>query len=163
MAAMTSIRIAEASWPDDHATVEALFREYVASLTEDISFQQIDEELGTLPGKYARPTGVVLIARAGADAAGAVAYRMVEPGVAEMKRLYVRPDFRGSGLGRELASELIEDARAEGYRTMLLDTLASMSSARALYRDLGFVPVAPYYDSPLPGVMYMALELASSS
>jgi ribosomal protein S18 acetylase RimI-like enzyme len=85
---------------------------------------------------------------------------MVEPGVAEMKRLYVRPAFRGTGLGRELANELIEDARARGYRTMLLDTLASMASARALYHDLGFVAVAPYYDNPLPGVMYMALELS---
>ena len=155
-----TIRIAEARWPDDRADVEALFREYVSSLAEDISFQNVDEELGTLPGKYARPTGVVLIAREDAQAAGAVAYRMVEPGVCEMKRLYVRPAFRGTGLGRELANELIEDARARGYRTMLLDTLASMSSARALYRDLGFVPVAPYYDNPLPGVMYMALELS---
>ena len=154
-----TIRIAEARWPDDRATVEALFREYVTSLAEDISFQNVDDELGTLPGKYARPGGVVLIARDGAEAAGAVAYRMVEPGVCEMKRLYVRPAFRGSGLGRELANELIEDARHIGYRTMLLDTLASMSSARALYRDLGFSAAAPYYDNPLPGVTYMALEL----
>ena len=150
------IRISEARWPDDRATVEALFREYVASLAEDISFQNVDEELGTLPGRYARPGGVVLIARDGEKAAGAVAYRRVEPGVCEMKRLYVRPAFRG----RELANELIEDARARGYRTMLLDTLASMVTARALYRDLGFVPVAPYYDNPLPGVMYMTLQLA---
>src|SRR6185503_5072805 len=156
---MRAFRIAEARWPDDHVTVEALFREYVASLAEDISFQNVDNELASLPDKYARPTGVVLIARDGADAAGAIACRMVEPGVCEMKRLYVRPAFRGTGLGRELANELIEDARAQGYRTMLLDTLASMASARALYRDLGFVPVAPYYDNPLPGVMYMALEL----
>ena len=154
-----TLRIAEARWPDDRATVEALFREYVASLAEDISFQHVDDELASLPGKYARPAGVVLIARAGADAAGVAAYRMVEPGVAEMKRLYVRPAFRGRDLGRELANELIEDARARGYRTMLLDTLASMGTARALYRDLGFAPVAPYYDNPLPGVMYMALEL----
>ena len=153
------IRITEARWPDDREIVVALFREYVASLAEDISFQNVDEELGTLPGKYARPTGVVLIARDGEEAAGAVGYRMVEPGVCEMKRLYVRPAFRGLGLGRELANELIEDARARGYRTMLLDTLASMATARALYRDLGFGPVAPYYDNPLPGVMYMALEL----
>jgi len=156
-----SIRISEARWPQDRAIVEALFREYVVSLTEDISFQNVDDEFAGLPGKYARPSGVVLIARDGEEAAGAIAYRMVEPGVCEMKRLYVRPAFRGSGLGRELANELIEDARLHGYRTMLLDTLASMQSARALYRDLGFVPVAPYYDNPLPGVMYMALELAS--
>lgn len=156
-----TIRITEARWPRDRATAESLFREYVASLAEDISFQNIDEELGSLPGKYARPGGVVLIARDGADAAGAIAYRMVEPGVCEMKRLYVREAFRGRGLGRELAEELIEDARANGYRTMLLDTLASMQSARALYRDLGFAPVAPYYDNPLSGVMYMALELSA--
>ena len=155
-----SIRISEARWPQDRAIVEALFREYVASLTEDISFQNVDDEFAGLPGKYARPSGVVLIARDGEEAAGAIAYRMVEPGVCEMKRLYVRPAFRGSGLGRELANELIEDARLHGYRTMLLDTLASMVTARALYRDLGFVPVAPYYDNPLPGVMYMALQLA---
>ena len=79
-----------------------------------------------------------------------------------MNLLYVRPAWRGSRLGRELANELIDDARAQGYRTMLLDTLASMSAARALYRELGFAPVAPYYDNPLPGVMYMALELADS-
>ena len=101
----------------------------------------------------------MLIAREGDDVAGAIACRMVEPGVCEMKRLYVRPAFRGRGLARELANELIADARSQGYRTMLLDTLASMASARALYRDLGFVPVEPYYDNPLPGVMYMALEL----
>jgi putative acetyltransferase len=156
-----TIRISEARWPADRATVESLFREYVSSLAEDISFQNVDDELATLPGKYARPGGVVLIARDGAEAAGAVAYRMVEPGVCEMKRLYVRPAFRGRDIGRELANELIDDARANGYRTMLLDTLASMNSARALYRDLGFLPVEAYYDNPLPSVAYMALELTS--
>src|SRR5947199_8530885 len=154
-------RITQARWPDDCAIVEALFREYVASLTEDISFQNPDEELAGLPGKYARPGGVVLIAWNGAEAAGAIAYRMFEPGVAEMKRLYVRPAYRGSGLGRELATELIEEARARGYRTIMLDTLESMCAARTLYRDLGFVPVEAYYDNPLPGVMYMALELGA--
>jgi ribosomal protein S18 acetylase RimI-like enzyme len=158
----TSIVITQARWPDDRATVEVLFREYVASLAEDISFQDFEAEFAGLPGKYARPTGVVLLARDGDEAAGAVAYRMVEPGVCEMKRLYVRPAFRGRGLARDLANELIEDARSCGYRTMLLDTLASMAAARALYRDLGFVPVAPYYANPLPGVTYMALDLSES-
>ena len=155
----TSLVITEARWPDDRATVEALFREYVGSLTEDISFQNVDNELAGLPGKYARPGGVVLIAWDGTDAAGAVAYRMVEPGVCEMKRLYVRPAFRGRDIGRELANELIDDARSRGYRTMLLDTLASMQSARALYRALGFRPVEAYYENPLPGTMYMARDL----
>ena len=158
----SGVNISEARWPDDGATVEALFREYVASLAEDISFQSVSAELSGLPGKYARPGGVVLIAWNGTDAAGAGAYRMVEPGVCEMKRLYVRPAFRGRDIGRELAEELIDDARRQGYRTMLLDTLASMQSARALYRDLGFVPVAPYYDNPLPGTLYMALDLSQS-
>jgi putative acetyltransferase len=154
-----TIRIAEARWPQDRDAVESLFREYMSSLNEDISFQNPEDELAGLPGKYARPGGVVLIARDGADLAGAIAYRMFEPGVCEMKRLYVRSEFRGRNLGRELANELIEDARERGYRTMLLDTLVSMQSARALYRDLGFRPVEPYYDNPLPGTLYMALEL----
>jgi ribosomal protein S18 acetylase RimI-like enzyme len=157
-----TFRIAEARWPDDRATVEALLREYVASLAEDISFQNVEEELAGLPGKYRRPGGVVLIAWDDGKPAGAVAYRMIEPGVCEMKRLYVRPAFRGCGLGRELANELIEDARGCGYRTMLLDTLTSMGSARALYRDLGFAPVEPYYDNPLPGVAFMALDLGDA-
>ena len=154
-----TIRIAEARWPADRATVESLFREYIASLAEDIGFQNPESELAGLPGKYARPGGVVLMAWDGAQPAGAIAYRMFEPGVCEMKRLYVRPAFRGRDLGRELANELIEDARGRGYRTMLLDTLVSMQSARALYRDLGFRPVEAYYDNPLPGTLYMALEL----
>jgi putative acetyltransferase len=156
-----TIRIAEARWPDDRSIVEGLFREYMSSLTEDISFQNPDDELAGLPGKYARPGGVVLIAWDGTQAAGAIACRMFEPGVCEMKRLYVRPVFRGRGIARDLANELIEDARERGYRTMLLDTLVSMQSARVLYRDLGFRPVESYYDNPLPGVMYMALELGA--
>ena len=107
-----TIRIAEARWPDDRETVEALFREYVASLAEDISFQNVDDELAGLPGKYARPGGVVLIAWDGDAPAGAIAYRMFEPGVCEMKRLYVRDACRGRGIARELANELIDDARS---------------------------------------------------
>src|SRR5213075_1885830 len=133
--------------------------EYVASLAEDISFQNVDDELGTLPGKYARPGGVVLIAREGAQAAGAIAYRMVEPGTCEMKRLYVRPAFRGRGLGRQLAEGIIEEARHIGYRAMRLDTLSSMVEARALYQSLGFLAIPRYNDNPGPGVIHLELEL----
>jgi putative acetyltransferase len=137
--------------------VAGLFREYVASLAADISFQDVEAEIATLPGKYARPTGVVLIARS--EHAGIIAYRMLEPAVCEMKRLYVRPAFRGRHVGWELTEELIFDARQHGYRTMLLDTLSSMQPAIELYRRLGFRPVPAYYDNPLPGAAYMALDL----
>ncbi|MGE3147411.1 MAG: GNAT family N-acetyltransferase [Pseudorhodoplanes sp.] len=157
----SQLRILEARWPQDRERAETLFREYVESLGVDIGFQNIEAELASLPGRYARPGGAVLIAQDGADAAGIVAYRSFEPGIAEMKRLYVRPRWRGLrlGLGRALAEEAIEDARGHGYRTMLLDTLESMETAKRLYLALGFRPVAPYYDNPLPNVTYMALEL----
>lgn len=162
MAASPGIRISEAIWPDDRETVESLFREYVASLNADIGFQDVENEIATLPGKYARPTGVVLIARSedrSAHDAGIIAYRMLEPAVCEMKRLYVRPAFRGRHVGWELVEELVFDARQRGYRTMVLDTLSSMQPAVELYRRLGFKPVPPYYDNPLPGAAYMALDL----
>jgi putative acetyltransferase len=153
------LRIAEARWPRDRSLVEGLFRDYVASLDADISFQDVSSEFAGLPGKYARPSGVALIAWLGEEAAGAVAYRPVEPGVCEMKRLYVKPEFRGRGIARTLAERLIEEARAADYRTMVLDTLASMGAALTLYRSLGFVPIPAYYDNPLPGATYLALAL----
>lgn len=159
MPAGPHVRLAEASWPRDRDLVEGLFRDYVASLNEDISFQDVTSELAALPGKYARPSGVVLIAWLGDEAAGGVAYRAFEPGLCEMKRLYVRPEFRGRDIGRTLAERLIEEARAAGYRTMVLDTLASMGPALTLYRALGFTTIPAYYDNPLPGATYMALEL----
>src|SRR5262245_3911923 len=97
-----TFRITETRLPDDRAVVEALFREYVGTLTQDIGFQNVDGELAGLPGKYARPGGVMLIAREGEAVAGGVAYRMFEPGVCEMKRLFVRPGFRGRSLARDL-------------------------------------------------------------
>ena len=145
------VRIAEARWPHDHALVETLFREYVASLAEDISFQNVDDELAGLPGKYARPSGVVLIAWLGNEAAGCIALRPLEPGTCEMKRLYVRPAFRGRALGRSLVEALIAHAREMRYRIMVLDTLSSMGVALKLYRALGFKPIPPYYDNPLCG------------
>jgi putative acetyltransferase len=156
------LRIAEARWPRDRALVEGLFRDYVASLDADISFQDVLSELAGLPGKYARPSGVALIAWLGEEAAGAVAYRPLEPGVCEMKRLYVKPEFRGHGIARTLAERLIEEARTIGYRTMVLDTLASMQAALALYRTLGFAPIPAYYDNPLPGATYLRLELQAT-
>ena len=145
--------------PESLPVLRELFVEYADATGLDFCFQKFDQELAELPGRYAPPSGRLFVAMHDGRAAGCVALRKLEGATCEMKRLYVRPAFRGTGLGRELANELIEDARDRGYRTMLLDTLASMSSARALYRDLGFVPVAPYYNNPLPGVMYMALEL----
>ena len=159
-----TLRISEARWPDDRADVEALFREYVASLAEDISFQNVSDELAGLPGKYARPTGMVLIARDGAQAAGAVAYRMVEPGVCEMKRLYVRPGFRGHNIGRALARKLISDACEIGYRCMRLDTVpGKMDHAISLYRELGFKEMTPYYNSPVEKTLFMELMLPAHS
>jgi ribosomal protein S18 acetylase RimI-like enzyme len=159
MARVHDVRIAEAAWPEDRGVVEELFREYVGSLVEDIGFQDVDGELAGLPGAYAPPAGAVLIGRDGSEPAGICAYRRCAPGRCEMKRLYVRPAFRARRLGRRLAQALIARARAQGYQTMVLDTLASMRSARALYAALGFRPIPPYYDNPLPGTAYMALDL----
>jgi len=153
-----AVFVSEARWPDDRELVATLFGEYVRSLAEDISFQDVATELAQLPGKYARPDGLVLIARR-AEPAGIAAYRAHAPGICEMKRLYVRPAFRGTGVARRLVTELLQEARTSGYRTIVLDTLASMRSARALYGAFGFRPIAPYYDNPLPGVTFMALDL----
>ena len=151
--------IGEARWPQDREIVARLMRDYADSLDIDLAFQGFAAELDGLPGNYARPNGVVLIARQESEAAGVVAYRPPRDRVCEMKRLYVRPSFRGAGLGRFLCEALIKDARAHGYRRMLLDTVASMAAARRLYAGLGFRPTAPYYDNPLPGAAYLALDL----
>jgi GNAT superfamily N-acetyltransferase len=151
--------IGEALWPQDREIVARLMRDYANSLEIDLGFQGFAAELAGLPGTYARPNGVVLIAREEGEAAGIVAYRPQGDRVCEMKRLYVRPSFRSTGLGRRLCEALIEDARAHGYRRMLLDTVASMAAARRLYAALGFRPTAPYYDNPLPGAAYLALDL----
>lgn len=155
------IAIAAAGWPADADVVRGLFREYIDSLAVDLAFQEVDAELAELPGKYARPGGEILIARApDGQAVGCVALRPAAvKGACEMKRLYVRPAGRGQSLGRRLAEAIIARARAAGYRRMLLDTLAPMREAQALYASLGFRPIAPYYDNPLPDARYMALEL----
>jgi ribosomal protein S18 acetylase RimI-like enzyme len=161
MSATSTIDIAAARLPDEIAIVRELFLEYMDSLGIDLSFQDVAAELAQLPGKYAPPRGAILIARDGAGSVqGCVALRpWSEPGTCEIKRLYVRPGARGQALGRRLAEAVIAAAARAGYVRVLLDTLASMTAARQLYVALGFRPVAPYYDNPLPDTLYMALEL----
>jgi transcriptional regulator len=153
-------RVVEATGPEDIAATHALFREYQQALGVDLCFQGFDEELATLPGKYAPPDGRLFLAKRGDAVAGCIALRRLDDGSAEVKRLYVRPAWRGFGLGPMLAKAVLDAARAIGYRRLVLDTLADMKAARALYQSLGFHEIASYYENPLPGAIYMALDLA---
>lgn len=136
-----------------------MLAEYAANLGVDLSFQDFDREVRDLPGAYGPPQGALLIAHIGAATAGMVAMRQRGADRCEMKRLYVRPSARGTGLGRQLAEAIIDAARAAGYREMCLDTLPAMHDAQRLYQRLGFRDVAPYYDSPVAGTRYMTLSL----
>jgi ribosomal protein S18 acetylase RimI-like enzyme len=139
--------------------VRALFGEYAASLGFDLSFQGFERELRELPGDYAPPRGGLLVARAGGEPAGCAALRPLDGETCEMKRLYVRPEFRGAGVGRALAEAVVEAARRAGYRRMRLDTVPSMQAARALYRTIGFREIEPYRFNPVPGTAFMELDL----
>lgn len=157
---MSSLSIRRADPTDDLDTVRRLFREYVDRLDFNLDFQDVEEELEALPGPYAAPEGAILLATVDDGAVGVVAVQPLdEDGVCEMKRLYVSPDYRTRGIGRALGEAILDTARALGYDTMRLDTVASMEAARALYRSLGFRERSAYYHNPLDDVVYMERSL----
>jgi putative acetyltransferase len=154
-----TVVIRPASGAADLAAVRQLFLAYAQSLNFSLCFQGFDEEVATLPGAYAPPRGSILLGFAAAQAVGVVAYRPLAGDICEMKRLYVRPEARKSGLGPRLARAIIAAAGDAGYRVMRLDTHESMVAAMALYRGLGFVEIPAYYDNPLNGVHYFERAL----
>ncbi len=141
--------------PGDLIEIRRMLREYEAWLEVDLCFQDFEKELAALPGDYAPPRGRLLIA----EGAGCIALRPIGEGVCEMKRLYVRPEHRGSGLGRRLVQALIEEARVIGYKRMRLDTLPKMADAQRMYQSLGFRDIEPYRVNPVPGARFLELEL----
>jgi len=147
--------------PEDLVLVRSLFEEYASSLGFDLSFQDFKKEVAGLPGEYAHPAGAILIAFEGELVQGCVALRPMEKGACEMKRLFVRPAFRGRALGRRLAEAVIAEARGKGYRNMRLDTVPAMGEAIALYRSLGFRPIDPYRANPIPGALFFEKDLGA--
>lgn len=161
--ALTFIHVTESSSTDVVEELRNLFREYAQSLQVDLCFQNFEEELSRLPGEYLAPEGALLVVCVDGQFAGCCAMRPLAsvdyPNACEMKRLYVRPAFRGLRLGRQLAEEILERAKIAGYECILLDTLDDMEAARALYEDLGFREVPPYYFNPIAGAHYLKAEL----
>ena len=145
------------------AVVGDIFREYALALDVDLCFQEFDVELANLPGDYCAPRGGLFTALVDGQLAGCCAMRPLDtadyPNACEMKRLYVRPAFRSLGLGRQLAEVTLDCARAAGYTSILLDTLSDMEAARALYEDLGFEEIPPYYHNPIAGAHYLKARL----
>jgi ribosomal protein S18 acetylase RimI-like enzyme len=153
-----SVVQAESSAQIAHA--RELFLEYAQSLGFSLCFQNFDQELAGLPGDYAPPEGRLLLAECEGELAGCVALHKLDGEICEMKRLYLRPQFRGKGLGRVLADKIINEARSIGYKRMRLDTVDPvMKDAVAMYRRLGFREIAPYRPNPVAGTLYMELDL----
>ena len=157
------MKMIQAQTVDEMETVRTLFREYQRFLGVDLCFQGFEEELARLPGCYAPPRGQLLLAQEGEQAAGCVALRPLDDGACEMKRLFVRPDYRGQGLGRLLAAQMVSEATALGYVVMRLDTLETLKSAMQLYTSMGFQRRTAYYVNPLPGVVYWERSLLNRS
>jgi len=151
--------IRPAHFPEDRPVVAALFREYADFLGFDLSFQDFEGELATLPGHYAAPAGVVLMAWSEDKAAGCVCLRPLENNICEMKRLYLRPDHRGAGQGRRLVERILAEARKRGYSRMVLDTVPQLQAAIGLYQSLGFVEIDAYTFNPVPGVRFYGCDL----
>ncbi len=157
-----SYRIKAASAAQDVADARRLIRAYTDALGIDLAFQDLEGELANLPGQYSPPDGAVLIGRDDSGAAiGCVGLRKIGAGVCEMKRLYVAPQARKTGLGRALSEAIIGKARAAGYREMRLDTISDMAAAIGVYRALGFRRIPPYYETPVPDTVFMSLSLVS--
>jgi GNAT superfamily N-acetyltransferase len=155
--------IFQANTQEDIENARALFEEYAAGLGISLCFQNFDRELANLPGDYAPPDGRLLLAKEGDQFAGCIAMRKLKPGVCEMKRLFLRPAYRGKGLGRVLVESIIEEARRLGYTHMRLDTLPGrMDQAIALYQSIGFVEIGPYYENPVEDAKFMQLELGTN-
>lgn len=159
-----ALRILPAATPVQIEQARQLFLEYAQSLGFSLCFQSFDKEMAGLPGDYAPPEGRLLLAEHEGKTAGCVALHQLSDGICEMKRLYVRPEFRGKALGRALAERVIQEARAMGYSRMRLDTIVGkMDSAIALYRELGFREIPPYRENPVAGAIYMELDLVGKA